>query len=279
MRFVVKDESTKRAFLEELKTGRINYEVREELGYESFIGYVIEGTSEEIKETIERIEGEQKGIILQGFTTFKEQFLHGLEHLKKGEKIEALLAEGYWIGDVIDQLMRNEAIDIDEEGYVKLKEDVDVTGLKLQFKIPYELVQEPEIIEKVAKQFAFIDLVPQYVVEIKELELGKINAALNIAAKYFDEREVLRAYFALLSKSIVSKEILNILEGHEKIQRDAIINSFLSSSPIEISSEKGLLIINIAGKRAMENILKQLEKEGYIDIKAGRVRKVRGGVL
>lgn len=118
---------------------------------------------------------------------------------------------------------------------------------------------------------------PQYVVEIKELELGKINAALNIAAKYFDEREVLSS--SLLSKSIVSKEILNILEGHEKIQRDAIINSFLSSSPIEISSEKGLLIINIAGKRAMENILKQLEKEGYIDIKAGRVRKVRGGVL
>ncbi|MCD6559227.1 hypothetical protein DRN43_06510 [Thermococci archaeon] len=279
MRFAVKDESTRRAFLEELRANGIRHDVREELGYESFIGYVIEGTFEEIGETINRIEGEQKGMIFQGFTTFKEQFLHALEHLKEGKKIEDLLTEGYWIGDVLDQLMRNEAIDIDGEGCVKLKEGMDVTKLKLQFKIPYELVQEPEAIEKVAKQFAFIDLVPQYVVEIKEMELTKINAALNIAAKYFDERKVLRAYFALLSKSIVSREVLSILEQHEKIQKDVIIESFLTSSPIEISSEKGLLVINIAGKKAMENILRQLEKEGYIDIKAGKIRKVKGGAL
>ncbi|AIF69661.1 hypothetical protein PAP_06320 [Palaeococcus pacificus DY20341] len=275
MRFVMKDEAIKRAFLGELREKGIKYEIREELGYETFIGYVIEGTFEEIRAIIETLGDEEKDVILQGFQTFKEQFLHVLEHLKEGEHIEALLREGYWVGDVIDQLMRNGAVDIDREGNIKLKEDVDVTKLKLQFKIPYELIEIPESIEEIAKQYALVDLLPQYIVEIKEVELEKINLALNIAARYFSERQVLSAYFALLSKALLSKEIVSALGQHDKIPKDILIRSFLESSPVEIASEKGLLVINLANQKAMEAILRELEKEGYIDIKANKVKKLK----
>ncbi|HIH73394.1 MAG TPA: hypothetical protein HA300_08645, partial [Thermococcaceae archaeon] len=101
MRLVTKNEVVKEAFLNELKREGIKFAVMERLGYEAFIGYMIEGTLEEINNTISSFEGEEKEILLEGFLTFKEQINHALEHLKEGEEIEHLLQEGYWMGDVL----------------------------------------------------------------------------------------------------------------------------------------------------------------------------------
>ncbi|WP_457753232.1 hypothetical protein [Thermococcus sp.] len=68
------------------------------------------GTLEEIRAQIDALSGEEKEVIMKGFQSFKEQILHAIEHLKEGETFENLLSEGYWMGDIIDQLMKNSAL-------------------------------------------------------------------------------------------------------------------------------------------------------------------------
>lgn len=274
MRFITKNEAVKEAFVSELKAAGIAFGIRERAGYDAFVGYSIEGTLDEIGAKIQAIADEagDREAIMGGFLAFKEQLTHILGHLREGGSFENLLAEGYWAAEILDQLARNGALEMGET--LRLKEGVDVAGLVFQFKFPFELVKNPEEIEKVAKQFAFVDLVAEYEIEIKELEIGKINMAVQIASKYFDEEELLRVYFALISRGIVANEILKAL-GKERLPVESVVGSFVQSAPIEIPTEKGVLVINYT-RKAFEEILRLLEKEGYIDIKAGKVRKLKG---
>ncbi|USS40463.1 hypothetical protein NF865_09190 [Thermococcus aggregans] len=271
MRLVTKNEVVKDAFLNELKREGIKFAVTERLGYEAFIGYMIEGTLEEISNTLNSFEGEEKEILIEGFLAFKEQINHALEHLKEGEEINHLLQEGYWMGDVLEQLFKNGALVV-EENKARLKEDVDVTKLKFQFRFPYQIAKNLESIEKIAKQFAFVDLLPEYEIEIRELEIEKINKALHIAAKYFEEEAVMGVYFALISRGIVANEVLNAL-GNEKVPKDELVGTFLKAMPMEIPTEKGTMIINVTDGKAFEEILRMLEKEGRIDIKGGKIKR------
>lgn len=273
MRLVTKNEVVKEAFLNELRKERIKFMVKERLGYEAFIGYMIEGTLDEIGTTINSFQGEEKEVLLQGFLNFKEQINHALEHLKEGESINHLLQEGYWMGDVLDQLFKNGAIVVEGEK-AKLKEDVDVTRLKFQFRFPYQLAKDLESIEKIAKQFAFVDLLPEYEIEIKEVEIDKINRAFHIAAKYFEEDTVMGTYFAAISQGIISNEILTVI-NNEKIPKEDLVASFLKAMPMEIPTEKGTMIINVVNTKALEEILRLLEKEGRIDIKGGKIRRLK----
>jgi len=273
MRFVTKSEAIRDAFISELKTAGILFEVREKLGYEAFVGYSLEGTLEEIGAKIQAMDAEvgDKDSIMEGFLTFKEQLAHVLKHLRGGENFEVLLREGFWVGDILDQLAKNKVLEIGE--VIKLKEDIDVSKLRFRFKFPFELAKSPEDIEKIARQFAFVDLLAEYEVEIRELNIGRINKAVQIASKYFKEEELLKGYFALISRGIVANEILKTL-GKEKFPVESIVRSFVESAPLEIPTEKGTLVISYT-RRAVEEILRFLEKEGYIDIKAGKVRKLR----
>ncbi len=273
MRFITKNEAVKEAFVSELKAAGIAFGIRERAGYDAFVGYSIEGTLDEIGAKIQAIADEagDREAIMGGFLAFKEQLTHILEHLREGGSFENLLAEGYWAAEILDQLARNGALEMGET--LRLKEGVDVLGLIFQFKFPFELAKNPEEIEKVAKQFAFVDLVAEYEIEIKELEIGKINMAVQIASRYFDEEELLRVYFALISRGIVANEILKAL-GKERLPVESVVGSFVQSAPLEIPTEKGVLVINYT-RKSFEDILRLLEKEGYIDIKAGKARRLR----
>ena len=273
MRLITKNEMIKEAFLDELKREKIKFSVKERLGYEAFVSYMIEGTLEEIGNIINSIQSDEKEVIHQGFLGFKEQVNHALEHLKDGEDINRLLQEGYWMGDVLDQLFRNDAIVV-EENKAKLKEDIDITKLRFQFRFPYQIAKNLESIEKIAKQFAFVDLIPEYEIEIKELEIEKINRALHIAAKYFEEDMVMGVYFALISQGIVANELLNAVAS-DKVPKDELLKAFLKAMPMEIPTEKGRMIINVTHAKALEEIFRMLEKEGRIDIKGGKIRRLR----
>jgi len=98
-----------------------------------------------------------------------------------------------------------------------------------------------ESIEKIAKQFAFVDLIPEYEIEIKELEIEKINRALHIAAKYFEEDIVMGVYFALISQGIVANELLNAVAS-DKVPKDELLKAFLKAMPMEIPTEKGRML-------------------------------------
>jgi hypothetical protein len=272
MRFVTKNEAVREAFLNDLKGEGIKFEVHERLSHEGFVGYALEGTLEEIKGKIDSMEGVDRAALLEGFASFKESLNHILEHIKVGERFEVLLDEGPWVAEILDQLTRNGVIDY-QEGVIKLKDGVDVTQLQFEFKFPFDIVHSPENAERIAKQFAFTDLTMEYEFEILELDVGKINALGKIAARYFPEETLLKVYFALIGRSILSKEILKSL-GNEKVEEGELVKAFVRASPIAIPTEKGTLVINYSPK-ALEEVLRFLKRLGYIDIKAGKVKKLR----
>ncbi|WP_456394198.1 hypothetical protein [Thermococcus sp.] len=273
MRFITKSEAIKDAFISELRAGGISFDVKARPGYDAFVGYSLEGTLDEIGAKIQAMDGGvvDRELIMEGFLTFKEEIARMLERLRDGEHFEALLGEGHWAGDILDQLARNGALDLGD--VIRLKEGIDVSKLRFQFKFPFELAGNPEEIEKTAKQFAFVDLIMEYEIEIKEISIERINRAVQIAGKYFDEEELLEAYFALISRGIVANEILKAL-GKERFSVDDIVRSFMHSAPLEIPTERGTLVI-VYTEEAVREILRLLEKDKYVDIKAGKVRRLR----
>ncbi len=272
MRFVTKNEAVKRSFLEDLKREGIKFELSERLSYETFVGYMLEGTLEEIRAQIDVMEGADREALIEGFTSFKESLNHILEHIKVGEKFDVLLNEGPWVAEILDQLTKNGAIDY-SEGLIKLKDGVDVTKLRFEFKFPFNLVHNPESAEKIAKQFAFADLTMEYEFEILELDMGKINSLGKIASRYFPEDALLRVYFALVGRAILSSEILKSL-GSEKVEVGELVKAFARAAPIAIPTPKGTLVINYS-PRALEEVLRFLKRLGYVEIKAGKVKKLR----
>ncbi|ASJ03111.1 hypothetical protein A3L09_07510 [Thermococcus profundus] len=274
MRLVTKSPSIKEALTGELRKEGIKFELTERSSYETFVGYTIEGTLDEIRAKIETMESAEREAIMEGFTSFKESIMHVLDHLKAGAQAEKLLAEGPWVVDILDQLYTSGVVDYNpEDGSLKLKEGVDTAAIPFQFKFPFDLVTNPEGVEKIAKQFVFTDLVQEWEFEIHELDIGKINALGRIASRYFPEDYVLKVYFALIGRAILAGEILKAL-GSGKADLNELRKAFLSSMPIQIPTEKGTLVIN-SSKEAFDAVIRFLEKQGYVDVKAGKVRKLR----
>ncbi|WP_297470545.1 hypothetical protein [Thermococcus sp.] len=272
MRLVTKNEAVKRALIEELRKEGIKFEVHSREGYEAFVGYLIEGTLREIEEKIENLEGADIEAIKEGFLSFKESLNHILEHLKAGEKADELLKEGLWVAELLDQLYRNGAIEYDGTN-VRLKEGVNVEELKFEFKFPFNLVHSPEAVEKYVKQFAFVDLVIEHEFEILELRIAKINALGKIASKYFPEDYLLKVYFALIGRAILAEEILKALSD-KKIPEEELVRGFLRASPIAVPTPKGTLVISYS-RDSFEETLKLLKRLGFVEIKGGKVKKLR----
>ncbi|WP_297090253.1 hypothetical protein [Thermococcus sp.] len=272
MRFVTKNEAVRKSFLEDLRKEGIKFELHERLGYEAFVGYLLEGTLEEISAQINVIEGADREALKEGFLSFKESLNHILEHIKVGERFETLIQEGPWVAELLDQLTRNGAVEY-SDGVIRLKEGVDVTKLHFEFKFPFNLVHSPESAERIAKQFAFTDLTMEYEFEILELDIAKINALGKIASRYFPEDYLLRVYFALIGRSILAGEILKAL-GSDRVPEEELVKGFVRVAPISIPTEKGTLVINYSQK-AVEEVLRFLKRAGYVEIKAGKVKKLR----
>ena len=272
MRLVTKSEAVKRALIEELRKERILFEMRPREGFDGFVGYVIEGTLREIEEKIENLEGADVEALKEGFTSFKESLNHVLEHLKAGEKADELLKEGLWVAELLDQLYKNGAIEYDGVN-VKLKEGINVDELKFEFKFPFNLVHNPEAVEKHVKQFAFVDLLIEYEFEILELEIAKINALGKVASKYFPEDTLLKVYFALVGRAILAEEMLKAL-GDRKVSEEELVKTFMRASPIAVPTPKGTLVINYS-RDALEETLKLLKRLGYVEIKGGKVKKLK----
>jgi len=272
MRLVTKSEAVRKALIEELRKEGIRFEVHSRGGYESFVGYLIEGTLKEIEEKIETLEGADVEAIRKGFLSFKESLNHVLGHLKAGEKADELLKEGLWVAEILDQLYRQGALEYDGVN-VRLKEGIDVEKLRFEFKFPFNIVHDPEAVEKKVKQFAFADLLIEYEFEILELSIAKINALGKVASKYFPEENLLKVYFSLVGRAILAEEILKAL-GDKKISEEELVRGFLRASPIVVPTPKGTLVINYS-RDSFEETLRLLKRLGYVEIKGGKVKKLR----
>jgi len=274
MRLSTKSPALRDAFSADLRGEGVDFKVVEKQSHETFVGYIIEGTLEEIRAKIEVMEGVDREALMEGFNSFRESINHILDHLKAGESADKLLSEGLWVADVLDQLYNAGALDYNpEENTLRLKEGIDPLTLRFQFKFPFNLVTNPEGLEKVAKQFVFTDLTPEWEFEVQELRMEKINAFGRIASKYFPEEDVLKAYFALVGRSILAGEILKAL-GDRKVDVEEFKRSFLRALPMQIPTEKGTLVVH-ASKEAFDELLRFLERKGYLQIKAGKMKKLR----
>lgn len=272
MRLVTKSEAVRKALTEELKREGIHFELHERPGFESFVGYMVEGTLKEIENTISRLEGADVEALKEGFISFKESLNHVVEHLKAGEKADELLKEGLWVAEILDQLYRQGAVEYDGEN-IKLREGVDLSKLRFEFKFPFNLVHNPEKVEEKAKQFAFADLLIEYEFEILEMDIGKINTLGKVASRYFSEETLLKVYFALVGRAILAEEMLKAL-GDRKVPEEELVRNFMRASPIVVPTPKGTLVINYS-KASLEEVLRLLKRLGYIEIKGGKVRKLR----
>ncbi|NJF24802.1 hypothetical protein [Thermococcus sp. Bubb.Bath] len=272
MRLTTKNIAVKEALTRELKGAGIKFEMKSRPSYEAFVGYFVEGTLDEIGTILKALDGVDSAALMEGYNSFKESLYHILEHLKEGADFGELLNEAPWVADIVDQLFRGGVIESEGE-HLKLREGADVAGVRFQFKFPFELVTDPEKLPETVKQFVFTDLVVEYEFEILELDIGRINSLGSIAGKYFPEDYVLKVYFALIGRAILASEVLNAL-GAGKVDLEGLEKSFLRAMPLEIPTEKGSLVVH-ATKESMDELLRFLEKEGYVDIKAGKVRKLR----
>ena len=274
MRLVTKSPHVKEALTGELKEKGIHFSIVERQSHETFVGYMIEGTLDEIRAKIDALGSAEKEAILEGFVSFRESINHVLDHLKAGVSAERLLSEGPWVADILDQLYNTGAIEYNPENNgLRLREDIDITSIRFQFKFPFDLVTNPVDVEKIAKQFVFTDLILEWEFEILELKMEKINDFGKVASRYFSVDEVLKVYFALVGRSILAGEILKAL-GDRKVDVGELKKGFLRALPLQIPTERGTLVIH-SSKEAFEDLLRFLEKMGYIHIKAGKIRKLR----
>lgn len=85
MRLIVRGKHIRDSLAAELRKEGIKFEVRERLGYDGFIGYMLTGTLDEIEKAVESIEGVDRDALREGFMSFKESVTHILEHLKVGK--------------------------------------------------------------------------------------------------------------------------------------------------------------------------------------------------
>ncbi len=53
-----------------------------------------------------------------------------------------------------------------------------------------------------------------------------------------------------------------------------LVKAFARAAPIAIPTPKGALVINYS-PRALEEVLRFLKRLGYVEIKAGKVKKLR----
>ncbi len=180
------------------------------------------------------------------------------------------------MAELLDQLARNGGA-IEQDGDVlKLREG----GLTLRSYASSSSSRStsstaPESTEKIARQFVLTDLTMEYEFEILELDIGKINTLGKIAAPYFPEDYLLRVYFALIGRSILAGEILKALGGDKRVPEEDLINGFIRVAPISIPTEKGgTLVINYS-REAIEETLRFLKRMGYVEVKAGKVKKLR----
>jgi len=261
---LVANESNGRALLEELRAEGIAFELRQREGYEAFVGYLIEGTLEEIGKRVEEL-----GIdaVKEGYEAFRGSLEHLLEHLREGDDVDNIISEGPWMAELLDQLYRAGALEYDGTR-VRLKDGVKVEELSFEFKFPHYLAPPLE-----EKQFAFVDLYTEYEFEILELNIDKINALGRVASKYFPEEQLLKVYFALVARAILAGEILKAL-GDKKVPEEELISSFARASPIAVPTPRGTLVINYS-RDYLRELLRLLKRLGYVEVKGGKVRKLR----
>lgn len=119
----------------------------------------------------------------------------------------------------------------------------------------------------------FIDFFFEYEFEFLELDIVRINKIGLIVGRYFLEDVFFKVYFVFISRGIFVEEILRVLKDG-KIFEEEFIKSFMRVVLMVILMFKGIFVINYF-KEVIEEILKFFKKFGYIEIKGGKVRKIR----
>ncbi|HHI00783.1 MAG TPA: hypothetical protein ENL40_04855, partial [Thermococcus litoralis] len=108
----------------------------------------------------------------------------------------------------------------------------------------------------------------KYFVEVLEIEEELIKRALEIAERYATEESLVEAMFVGIGKSVLANTILAIAEKKDK--KMELIETLLEHEPFTIEGWREKINIYF-DEEAVEDILKELQKMGYLKVKGNRI--------
>jgi len=211
---------------------------------------IIEDTLEEIKASFDTLMdewdvGEEK--------EFKDLFDE--VNISKLTLITALIENGYVEGEEKLKLIK--------------KPKLDELEIELRFNIDELENVLDEIEEKLdATLTTELSFMRKYFVEVLEIEEELIKRALEIAERYATEESLVEAMFVGIGKSVLANTILAIAEKRNK--KMELIETLLEHEPLTVEGWREKINIYF-DEEAVEDILKELQKMGYLKVKGNRI--------
>ena len=172
--------------------------------------------------------------------------------------------------EILEALEKAEAIEITDDGKIKLIKNIPLEELEIEIELPIEEVWDKvEELEKAGgKLVTEVKFVKRYYVEIMEVELEAIQKALEIAEEYTEEESLLEATISGIAKSALAQVILALVKEIRK--KDELLEVLLSMEPINFEGEKATMRIYFE-EDAIEDLLKELQTLGYLKVKGNRI--------
>ncbi|WP_048146508.1 hypothetical protein [Pyrococcus abyssi] len=193
-----------------------------------------------------------------------------IEKLKDGEITLDDIGDDPELIEALESLERGGYLKV-EDNSIRLQKDVDsVEDIEVEVLIPVEEVADylEELESLGAKVITEVFFVKRYYVEVMEVELEAIQKALEIAEEYADEEDILESSIAGISKSLLSKVILELVKDIRR--KNELVEMLMNMEPIELEGDKGSLRIYFE-EDVLEEILKELQTLGYLKVKGNRI--------
>jgi len=267
VRFEVLSKEDMVELSKELSKEGIMNKTREELGWEIHHLIVIRG---KFGELIRKSEGIK--IIEDILEEIKASFEALMEEWNVGEEKDFKdLFDDVNISKLtlITALIENGYVEGEEKLKLIKKPKLDELEIELKFNIDELEDVLDEVEEKLdATLTTELSFMRRYFVEVLEIEEELIKRALEIAEEYATEESLVEAMFVGIGKSVLANTILAIAEKKDK--KMELIETLLEQEPLTVEGKKEKINIYF-DEEAVEDILKELQKIGYLKVKGNRI--------
>lgn len=169
--------------------------------------------------------------------------------------LAALIEGGYITGD--EKLRLIEAPQLEE----------------LEIELKFSIDDLEDVLEEVEEKLGAtltteVSFMRRYFVEVLEIEEELIKRALEIAEEYATEESLIEAMFLGIGKSVLAQMLLSL--AGEKNTKLELIDALLEREPISIEGKREKISIYF-DEEALEDLLKELQRMGYLKVKGNRI--------
>lgn len=267
VRFEVLSKEDMIELSKELSKEGIMNKTREELGWELHHIIVIKGKFSElvkksegievIEDTLEEIRATFDALMDEWNVGEEKEFkeLFDEVNVPKLTLITALIENGYVEGEEKLKLLNKPKLD------------------ELEIELRFNIDELEDVLEEIEDKLdatltTELSFMRKYFVEVLEIEEEMIKRALEIAEEYATEDSLVEAMFVGIGKSVLANAILEIAE--KKDTKIELIETLLEHEPLTVEGRRERINIYF-DEEAIEDILKELQKMGYLKVKGNRI--------